>query len=108
GQGPQVLCSIKFRTSEYNTFENKLNSFTDISLDGLVDTDAPMIGGTEPFDVYEVEGNGQLPPLISWQGQLSSWLQNDVIPDLYTNFPKVGTHMAVTVNIQFDRDISIH
>ncbi len=67
-----------------------------------------MIGGTEPFDVYEVEGNGQLPPLISWQGQLSNWLQNNVIPDLYTKFPKVGTHKGLTVNIQFDRDISIH
>ncbi len=105
GPVEQLLYHIKFRVSNYNTFEAKVNSFTTVNLG--YNYSAPMEGGTEPFDVFELEGTPEFAGLLSLEGQMIPWLTDVAEPDMYSLIPfeeLVLFNNANEIRIDFERD----
>ncbi|SFD54740.1 hypothetical protein SAMN05518672_102380 [Chitinophaga sp. CF118] len=96
------VISYSFRTSKYNTFVEKMSAATDSKDMFDVATNYISVVGQrfdmeETFDKFEIEGDNTLStkPLISLMaGTNNSWLQNTIMPLLYTGYP---FHPSMTI-----------
>lgn len=76
GNGENVMLTINFRTSQYNTFKAKVDSYTAMS-NATVGRSTYVINSTEPegFDKFETEGQNNIPPFVDLSPNLHemSW-----------------------------------
>jgi len=93
----QVLFESTFRTSDYETFEEKMRS---IQLSSgwrfPITTGVHLVGsnfsGPEPFSREEIHGSEGGAPMIRMQADLTrnTWFYNKVNPLIYENYPLPG------------------
>ncbi|MGN7824691.1 hypothetical protein ACTJJB_31500 [Chitinophaga sp. 22536] len=89
------VISYNFRTSRYGTFAEKMNAMTDArDLFDVATNYISVIGqrfdAEETFDKFELEGDGAFStkPLVTLRaGTNNGWLQNQLMPLLYNNYP---------------------
>jgi hypothetical protein len=87
-----VLYSIHFRTSQYNTFNEKVAAW----MAGKQITSAQYenfrnAAELEPFDKFELKGYKGSGPLVTITADLTnSWYKNQVLPDVYEFYLENG------------------
>jgi hypothetical protein len=89
------VIGYNFRTSKYNTFVEKMSAtFDPRDVFDVATNYVSVIGqrfeSDETFDKFEIEGDASftVKPLIALKaGMNNSWLQNKLMPLLYTGYP---------------------
>lgn len=94
-----VLYSYHFRTSRYNTLQEKMNAMHYGSITGYSGFESPTVqlNAVEPFDQYDAKGFVSQPylggakvyfsvPLITLKDQGNSWMDNYARPCVYDMF----------------------
>ncbi len=88
----EYLYTSYFRTSEYNTFSNKMDAFSDwrdysYNMFAGVDRIGTNFYASELFDTYELSTSNYSDPLIQFEASGNIWLNNSIIPLIYADYP---------------------
>lgn len=94
----KTVYAYPFRTSQYNTFRDKVAtiklspSMNIPSPDGSYTELQSILDGTEAFDALELKGVNNIPPMVSLTAILdqNSWYNNLVFPLVYNGYPLLG------------------
>jgi hypothetical protein len=99
-----TLMSMSFRTSIYSTFREKLDqmkNWTNLyaidnrsEISSLMSIPHIQVSLDETFDKYEIEGKGDIPPLVCMEAQLeTSWIKTHVYPLIYELYGSDGIYL---------------
>lgn len=99
-QEEELLYESRFRTSLYNTFSDKLNALNGVSVSKIVSSTnlqvlSVLANATEAFDQVEIDGTGNIDPLVQFEAKTENSWYKDIYPVNYELYP-VNQFMPIT------------